>query len=65
MELSTMIADMSVNMSSAKLATNVDTAMMKKAMEQQETIAQGMIDALNSTAKVFPCENGYNFSALA
>lgn len=43
------IAALSMNMSSNKLSQGVEIAVLKKAMDAQETSAQAMIESIQST----------------
>ena len=49
-EVGTMVMDlaaMSMNMSTAKVQQNVGIALLKNSMEQQETVAQNMVQMLS------------------
>ena len=65
MEMANSIASMATAMSSARTVQNVETAVMKKAMDSQQELANGMLKALDAAAPKFAGENGFLFDAIA
>lgn len=50
MDIMTNIASASMSMSAAKLQMNVSTSLTKKAMDNQEIVAQQLLEMLPATA---------------
>ena len=66
MEMATSIASMATAMSSARTVQSAQTSVMKKAMDSQQELANGMLKALDAAAvPKFAGENGFLFDAIA
>ncbi len=68
MDLSQSIANMSMEMSNARLAQGIQTSVMRKAMDAQTSGAAALINSFNQTAsraQAFAGDNGFLFDAQA
>ncbi|MBQ8826202.1 MAG: YjfB family protein [Oscillospiraceae bacterium] len=66
MEMSNMIASMAMNMSSASLQQSINTSMMKKTMDTQESMAAQLLQMMDtSPARAFGSDIGAMFDVRA
>lgn len=66
MDLSTSIAQLSMNMHQTQLQQNIGTSMLKKSMDVSSQLAQGTLEMLNAApAAAFPGDIGAIFDARA
>ena len=66
MEISNSIATMAMSMSQDSLQQNINTSMMKKTMDTQESMAAQLLEMMNtSPARAFGSDIGAIFDARA
>ena len=62
MEMMDSIANLAMSMSNSQLQTQVNTSLLKKAMDTQASAVETLF---NSMPQTFPGDNGYMFDATA
>ncbi|MGN0696224.1 MAG: YjfB family protein [Oscillospiraceae bacterium] len=62
MEMMGSIANLATNMSNAQVSVQMNTSLLKKAMDTQASAMETLFDSMPQT---FPGDNGYMFDATA